>query len=106
MKYVIDLRKSGTLRATLVRDSHAEAVDVANEWNGRCADNVAVVSNAEKVWYAVYCGGNLDSVVDDARFDQMKADGLFEKDGWDWALVWDGKFYETLREAVHAFLEG
>lgn len=104
MKYVIDLKKDGSVRARLVRNSQAEAIEVADEWSGRCEGNAADVQRAEQLWYAVYFGGNLDSVVSDTRFDEMKAAGWFKQDGWEWTLAWDGKFYETLHEAVYAFL--
>lgn len=106
MKYIIDLKKGGTVRGSLLRFSREDAMDTASEWSGRCEENEAVVHEVKRAWIAVYSCGELEQVVDDQRFREMEADGVFERDTMDWALVRDGKFYETLREAVYAFLEG
>ncbi len=102
MKYVIDLKKDGLLRGRLVRATEEEARDIANEWSGRGCGNSADWQEKERLWYGIYLFGKLQMVADDATFDELNATGLFEKYSQDYVLITDGRFYESLSEAMAA----
>lgn len=105
MKYVIDLKKNGTLRGTVIRKTEAEAKEIAEEWFRRGCGNTAEYRAEEKLWIAIYFCGDLTCVVDDDEWECMKEEGLFEGDTRDWLLVRDGRFYETLSEGTFAMLK-
>lgn len=105
MKYVIELRKDGALRGELIRADEKEAKALVDEWIGRGCGNTAEYRQEARLWYAVYFCGDLDCVVSDEDYDEKNRYGQFRGDGWEWVLVKDGKFYETLREAIHTQLK-
>lgn len=105
MKYVIELRKDGALRGELIRANEKEAKAIVDEWIGRGCGNTADYHQEEKLWYAVYYCGELNRVISDEQYDALKSSGDFHEDGWEWTLVKDGKFYETLREAIQVQLK-
>lgn len=105
MKYVIELRKDGALRGELIRADEKEAQAIVSEWAGRGCGNTADYHQEEKLWYAVYRYGDLVYVISDEKYDRLMRSGHFRGEGWEWTLVKDGKFYETLREAIHAQLK-
>ena len=105
MKYVIELRKNGVLRGEMIRADEKEAKAIVNEWNSRGCGNSADYHQEEKLWYAVYYNGELICVVSDERYDSLKNSDMVPGEGWEGTRGRDGKFYQTLREAIQAQLK-
>lgn len=104
MKYIIELKKDGRLRGEMLRASEEEAREIVREWESRGCGNSAEWHREEKVWIAIYLFGDLDCVIDDELFEERKEQGIYREgsDSWDWMLVRDGKFYESLSAAMNA----